>query len=377
MSEAIEDQTAPRTTPLDAMHRARGGRMVAFAGWSLPVQFPTGVLAEHAQCRARAALFDVSHMGQAILHGPDAAAALERLVPSDIAGLAVGRQRYTTLLNEAGGIIDDLIVTRLEADRLFVVVNAARRDVDLAHLRAGLPDTVALEAWEDRALLAVQGPAAERAVERVLPGAAGLAFLAAAALPFDGADAIVARCGYTGEDGFEISVPAARAEALASALLADGTVLPAGLGARDSLRLEAGLPLWGSDIDELTTPIEASLGFVVGKRHRAEGGFPGDAVLRDQIARGPHRVRVGLRPDGRAPARGGVAVVAADGTAGGSVTSGGFGPTVGGPVSMGYVRRDLAAAGTAVQLALRGRGVTAIVSTLPFVPPRKRPRAPS
>ena len=367
---------ALRTTPLDALHRARGARMVPFAGWSLPVQFPDGVLREHERCRTRAALFDVSHMGQVVLRGASAAAALEGLAPADLLGLADGQQRYTVLLNEAAGIIDDLIVTRLAADRLLLVVNASRRDRDLAHLRAALPDGVAIEEQEGRALLAVQGPLAAAAVDAILPGSAALGFMHAAIIAFDGAPAIVARCGYTGEDGFEISVGMDRAEALADALLAGDQVGLAGLGARDTLRLEAGLPLWGNDIDELTTPIEAGLALAVGRRRRAEGGFPGDAVIRDQLARGPHRRRVGLRPDGRAPARAGVAIVAADGTEAGTVTSGGFGPTVGLPISMGYVRRDLATPGETLTLDIRGRAVPATVTTLPFVPVGTRPRGP-
>ncbi len=373
--EAAETTGALRTTPLDALHRARGARMVPFAGWSLPVQYPTGVLHEHRQCRTAAALFDVSHMGQLTLHGREAAAALERLVPADVLGLRDGQQRYTVLLNEAGGIIDDLIVSKLGDARLFLVVNASRRAADLAHLRSALPGVVEVEAHEARALLAVQGPAAADAVGRLLPGSASLPFMHAATVPFDGADAIVARCGYTGEDGFEISVPADRAAALAVSLLADERVGPAGLGARDSLRLEAGLPLWGNDIDELTTPVEAGIVFAIGRRRRTEGGFPGETVLLDQLRRGPHRRRVGLRPEGRAPARTGVAISATDGTASGSVTSGGFGPTVGAPISMGYVRRDLAEPGQVVMLDIRGRAVPAAVTTLPFVPPGARPRA--
>ena len=365
-----------RITPLDAMHRALGGRMVAFAGWSLPVQYPDGVLREHERCRTAAALFDVSHMGQVLLHGADSAAALERVLPADLLGLACGQQRYTVLLNEAGGIIDDLIVTRLAADRLLLVVNASRRDVDLAHLRAALPAAIAMDEQAGRALLAVQGPRAADAVEAVLPGSAALRFMHAVVLPFDGTDAIVARCGYTGEDGFEISVAPDRATALADRLLSDGRVGLAGLGARDSLRLEAGLPLWGNDIDELTTPIEAGLTLAIGRRRRSEGGFPGEAVIRDQLAHGPPRRRVGLRPSGRAPARAGVAVAAADGTAAGTITSGGFGPTVGGPVSMGYVRRDLATPGETLTLLIRGRPVAATVTALPFVPAGTRPRAP-
>ncbi len=357
-----------RTTPLESLHRARGGRMVTFAGWSLPVQFETGVMAEHLHCRRAASLFDVSHMGQVTLHGAGAAAALERLVPGDITGLAEGRQRYTVLLNEAGGIIDDLIVTRLAADRLFLVVNASRRAVDLAHLERSLGADVEIEMHEDRALLAVQGPEAAAVVERAFSGAGTLGFMSAAVF----GQTLVARCGYTGEDGFEISVPAASAVALAERLLAEPKVAPAGLGARDSLRLEAGLPLWGHDIDELTTPIEAGLGFTVARRRRTEGGFPGAVAIADQLRLGPHRVRVGILPDGRAPARATTAISDGNGVAAGTITSGGFGPSIGGPVSMGYVRRDLAKSDSAIMLHVRGRTVPAHVVPLPFLPPRTR-----
>ena len=375
MSDSSDEMLAGetvRTTPLDALHRARGGRMVEFAGWSLPVQYAAGVMAEHLHCRSQAALFDVSHMGQVTLHGAAGAAALERLVPGDLVGLGLGKQRYTVLLNEAGGIIDDLIVTRLGDDRLFLVVNASRRAADLAHLEQALPADVRIELHADRALLALQGPAADAVVARVLPGAERLGFMASAVLAFDGADALVARCGYTGEDGFEISVPADRAVALAERLLGEPEVALAGLGARDSLRLEAGMPLWGQDIDELTTPVEAGLTFAVARRRRASGGFPGDVVIRDQIENGTTRSRVGVVPEGRTPARASTEMSDGNGHAAGTVTSGGFGPTVGGPISMGYVRRDLAAAGSAVVLHVRGRAVPARVTALPFVPPRMR-----
>lgn len=371
-AELPEHATAPRDTPLAALHRALDGRMVGFAGWRLPVQYPTGVIAEHVQCRTRAALFDVSHMGQLELQGAEAASFLERLVPSELLALPVGRQRYTVLLNEAGGIVDDLLVTRLAPDRLFLVVNAARTDVDTALLERALPPDVRLVRHADRALLALQGPAAAGVLASVLPGAETLPFLGAA---FHDA-ALVARCGYTGEDGFEISLPAEAAETFARRLLESPAVAPAGLGARDTLRLEAGLPLWGADIDELTSPVEAGLAFTIGRRRRAEGGFPGAVAILDQLARGPHRVRVGLRPEGRQPARAATAIAAGDGTAAGTVTSGGFGPTVGGPVSMAYVRRGLAAAGTRLRLDLRGRPVGAVVAPLPFVPHRTL-RAPT
>ena len=372
IEDAVVESGEIRSTPLDALHRARGGRMVTFAGWSLPVHYQAGILAEHLHCRSSASLFDVSHMGQVILHGTAATAGLERLTPADLAGLPVGRQRYTVLLNEAGGIIDDLIVTRLSADRLFLVVNASRRAVDLEHLERSLGPEVRVELLPDRALLALQGPAAGAVAERVLAGAAELGFMSAGPLRFEGDDVLVARCGYTGEDGFEISVPSSRAVTVAERLLGEPEVALAGLGARDSLRLEAGLPLWGADIDELTTPVEAGLGFAVARRRRAEGGFPGSVAILDQIEHGPHRRRVGIVPEGRAPARGSTAISDGHGTAAGTVTSDGFGPSIGGPISMGYVRRDLAAPGSPVMLHLRGRMVPGRVAPLPFLPPRVR-----
>ncbi|KAA5613738.1 glycine cleavage system aminomethyltransferase GcvT [Rhodovastum atsumiense] len=358
-----------KTTPLDSLHRTLGARMVPFAGYSMPVQYPAGVLAEHLHCRAEggAALFDVSHMGQGSLHGALAPTLLESLVPGDIAGLKPGRQRYTLLTNEAGGIIDDLMVANLGGERLFLVVNASRKEVDFGHIAAHLPEGVRLERHDDRALLALQGPAAATVLGRLAPETATLPFMGVAAVRIDGLPCLVSRSGYTGEDGFEISVPAEAAEALARRLLDAPEVKPAGLGARDSLRLEAGLPLYGNDIDELTTPVEAGLAWAIGKRRRADWRFPGGEAICDQLAHGCTRLRVGLRPDGRAPARAGTNVVAPDGTAGGSVTSGGFGPSLGAPVAMGYVRRDLAAPGTPIQLLVRGRPLPAQVVPLPFV----------
>ncbi len=357
-------------TPLDALHRSLGARMVPFAGYAMPVQYSAGLIAEHVQCRERAALFDVSHMGQSWLEGAGAAAAFERLVPGDIAGLRPGRQRYTLLLNEAGGILDDLMVARAAEDRLFLVTNASRKESDAAHIAANLPDGVTQRVVEDRALLALQGPLAASALARIAPEAAALPFMGFAALPIAGADCLISRSGYTGEDGFEISVPAAQAEAFARLLLDMPEVGPAGLGARDSLRLEAGLCLFGNDIDELTSPIEAGLGWAIGKRRKMDWDFPGGIALRDQHDHGPHRLRVGLRPDGRAPARAGAMIVAMDGTAAGTVTSGGFSPTLGAPIAMGYVRRDLAADGTEVALMVRDKPLPARVVPLPFVPHR-------
>jgi aminomethyltransferase len=372
IENALPDDPTPKplkTTPLDAWHRAQGARMVPFAGYAMPVQYK-GVLAEHLHCRARAALFDVSHMGQATLSGVTAAAALERLVPGDIAGLKPGRQRYTLLTNEAGGIIDDLMVAHLGENRLFLVVNASRKDDDFAHLAANLPAGVQLQPHDDRALLALQGPDAAAVMARLGPEAAQLPFMGVAAVTVAGVACVVSRSGYTGEDGFEISVPAGEAEALAQRLVAEPEVLPAGLGARDSLRLEAGLCLYGNDIDELTTPVEAGLIWVIGKRRRAAWDFPGASAIRDQIEHGAVRHRVGIRPDGRAPARAQTDIVAGDGTAAGIVTSGGFSPTLNAPIAMGYVRKDLAADGTALHLIVRGKPLPARVVPMPFVPHR-------
>jgi aminomethyltransferase len=380
---ALPDDPTPiplRTVPLDSLHRRHGARMVAFAGYAMPVQYDLsgelaarcrgGVMAEHLHTRSAAGLFDVSHMGQAFVTGTGAANALERLVPGDIAGLRPGRQRYTVLTNEAGGIIDDLMVARLAEDRLFLVVNASRKDVDFSHLAANLPDGIGLDVREDRALLAVQGPAAASVIGRLSPEAAALPFMGFGAVTLGGSGCFVSRSGYTGEDGFEISVLSGEAEALADALLGFPEVVPIGLGARDSLRLEAGLCLYGNDLDELTSPIEAALTWVIGKRRKLSWDFPGGLLMRDQLDNGVARRRVGIRPDGRAPARAQTTIVAEDGTEAGIITSGGFGPTVNGPVAMGYVRRDLAADGTRLLLIVRGKTIPATVVPLPFVPHR-------
>jgi aminomethyltransferase len=354
--------------------------MVAFAGYAMPVQYDLtgdlltrcrgGVMAEHLHTRSRAGLFDVSHMGQAMLTGTNVATALESLVPGDIAGLKLGRQRYTLLTNEAGGIIDDLMVARLDKDRLFLVVNASRKDVDFTHLAANLPDHVSLTEQEDRALIALQGPEAVTVMGHLSPEAAALPFMGIAAFTIDGIGCLVSRSGYTGEDGFEISVASEKVTAFADRLLTHPEVVPTGLGARDSLRLEAGLCLYGNDLDELTTPIEAGLTWVIGKRRKQNWDFPGGLVMRDQLDTGPLRRRVGIRPDGRAPARAQTTIVADDGTQAGTITSGGFGPSVNGPVAMGYVRKDLAADGTRLNLIVRGKSIPAAIVPLPFTPHR-------
>jgi aminomethyltransferase len=364
-----DDVDAPRLTPLDALHRELGGRMVTFAGYLLPVQYPAGVLTEHRQARNAAALFDVSHMGQALMRGPDVAVALERLVPGDIAGLRPGRQRYTLLTNEAGGIIDDLMVARLDDQTWFLVLNASRKADDMRHIADRVPESIRPVLDDARALLALQGPQAAAALTRLWPGADAMKFLdVAVQADIAGVPAIVARSGYTGEDGFEISVAADRAETVARALLAQPEVALAGLGARDSLRLEAGLCLYGQDIDELTTPIEAGLGWVIGKRRRMAWDFLGGVAIRDQAENGPARSRVGMRLDGAAPARAGASIVALDGTEAGTVTSGCPSPTLGAPIAMGYVRHDLAADGTELAIMVRGRALPARVVPLPFVP---------
>jgi aminomethyltransferase len=279
------------------------------------------------------------------------------------------RQRYTLLLNEAGGVLDDLMVAKLAPDRLLLVVNASRQEADFRHIAAELRH-VELDVLEDRALLALQGPRAAEVLGALAPEVAALPFLGVAAVVLEGAECVVSRSGYTGEDGFEISVPAGAAEALARRLLQHPAVGPAGLGARDSLRLEAGLCLFGADLDELTTPVEAGLAWTIGKRRRAAGDYPGAVVIADQLQNGPHRRRVGILPEGRAPVRAGATVAAVDGTDGGSVTSGGFSPSLGAPVAMGYVRKDMTAEGTPLALSLRGRPVAARVCALPFVPHR-------
>jgi aminomethyltransferase len=366
----VSADTAPlKRTPLDELHRARGARMVAFAGYEMPVQYPTGIIAEHLHTRARAGLFDVSHMGQIRLHGAAAARALEALVPGDLQALAPGRMRYTLLLNEAGGILDDLMATRLD-DGLMLVVNAARKDADFAYLAAHLDRAVTIEPRFDCALLALQGPAAAAVLARHVAGISDMPFMSAAEVSLAGAQAFVTRSGYTGEDGFEISLAAGDAVAVAERLLAEPEVAPIGLGARDTLRLEAGLCLYGHDIDETTTPIEAGLAWTIGKRRRAEGGFAGAATALRQLAEGPHRRRVGIRPDGRAPAREGAAIVDPSDNPIGQVTSGGFGPSVGGPIAMGYVDAGHAAEGTALALVVRDVPRPAHIARLPFVPTR-------
>lgn len=354
-------------TPLHDEHRASGATLVGFAGYAMPVCYEPGIMAEHTHARSAAALFDVSHMGQVRLTGSGAVEALERLVPGDIAGLAPMAMRYTQLTSDAGGILDDLIVTRTEGG-LLLVVNASCKDADIAHLERRLDAGVSLEVLSERALIALQGPKAAAVLDRIAPGCATLAFMAAGRFTIEGADALVARAGYTGEDGFEISLPEAAAPALWRRLADEPEVEPAGLGARDSLRLEAGLCLYGHDIDETTSPVEAGLAWSIGKRRRQGGGFPGAERIQRELAEGPQRRRVGIRPDGRAPAREGTAVLNAEGDEIGTVTSGGFGPTAGGPVAMGYVAAKAAEVGRPMALLVRGKPRPATIVKLPFVP---------
>ena len=357
-------------TPLAGLHRRLGGRMVPFAGYAMPVHYPAGIMAEHLACRAGAALFDVSHMGQAELRGEGAAAALEALTPADVRGLKPGRQRYALLTTMAGGIFDDLMVANL-GDRLFLVVNAARKEEDFALVEAALPAGVTLRRLPDRALLAFQGPAAAAAIAPLAPDLAALPFMGVAEARVVGVPVLASRSGYTGEDGFEISAPADEAERLAEALLALPGAAPAGLGARDSLRLEAGLCLYGHDIDETTSPVEAALTWTIGKRRRTEWNFPGAERVRAELSEGPPRLRVGLKPEGRQPARAHTPIHAPEGGAAlGEVTSGGFGPSLGGPMAMGYVARSHAADGTSLELMVRGRALPARVVPLPFAPHR-------
>jgi aminomethyltransferase len=343
--------------------------MVPFAGYEMPVQYPTGIIAEHLHTRAQAGLFDVSHMGQIRLRGAEAALALEALVPGDLQALMPRQMRYTLLLNDRGGILDDLMATRLE-NGLMLVVNAACKDADLAHLQSQLDRAVTIEPHFERALLALQGPAAAAVLKRFAPGVERMPFMTSAELSIAGTPCSVTRSGYTGEDGFEISVAAEQAAAIAERLLGEPEVMPIGLGARDTLRLEAGLCLYGHDIDETTTPIESGLAWTIGKRRRAEGGFPSAAIILRQLAEGVTRKRVGIRPDGRAPAREGTQVTDPAGNPVGTVTSGGFGPSVGAPIAMGYVDSAHAAEHTAVSVIVREVARPAHVARLPFVPTR-------
>lgn len=357
-----------QTTALHALHVELGARMVPFAGYDMPVQYPTGILTEHNWTRENAGLFDVSHMGQVTLRGEDPAKALEALVPGDLQALKEGRTRYTMFTNADGGILDDLMVTKIDHNTLFVVVNAACKAQDIALMVAGLKGVVDIEVHETRALMALQGPKAKDVMARLAPGSQDMVFLSGKEISVGGLKAFITRSGYTGEDGWEISVAAEDAIPLARALLADLNVKAIGLGARDSLRLEAGLCLYGHDIDTTTSPIEADLKWTISKRRREEGGFPGAATIQKHLAEGTSRLRVGIKPEGRAPAREHTPVYADEALTQkiGEVTSGGFGPTVGGPVAMGYVGTAHASVGTKIFLEVRGKALPATVAALPF-----------
>jgi len=366
---------APKRTVLYDEHVALGAKMVPFAGYEMPVQYPLGVLNEHKWCRENAGLFDVSHMGQCSLIGPDyetVAKAFEKLVPADVLGLAAAQQRYSQLLNDAGGTLDDLMMTRSAwkgmENSLYVVVNAGCKEADYAHLEKHLPKDVQLKKWDHLALVALQGPKAEDVLAALCPALRDLKFMHCAQVQLAGMEAQVSRSGYTGEDGFEISVHERDAAALWKLLLSDHRVKPIGLGARDSLRLEAGLCLYGHELDENTSPIEAGLQWSIQKRRRLEGGFIGAERVQRELAQGVARKRVGIKPDGRAPAREGTEIQDEAGRKIGTVTSGGFGPSVSGPIAMGYVETAFATVGTKINLVVRGVGLPASVVALPFIP---------
>jgi aminomethyltransferase len=378
MMLARDDETPLKRTPLHEMHTASGGKMVPFAGYDMPVQYATGVLREHLHTRANAGLFDVSHMGQIALRPrsgkvEDAALALERLVPQDILAIAPGRQRYAQFTNHAGGILDDLMVANF-GSHLFLVVNAARKQADEAHLRAHLSDACTVEPLIDRALIALQGPKAESVLAKFCPEAPSMRFMDSGPHQVDGIACFISRSGYTGEDGFEISVPAEPAGRLAKALLENTEVWPIGLGARDSLRLEAGLCLYGHDIDPTTTPVEAALNWSIQKSRRnggaRAGGFPGADKVLAQLGQGAPRCRVGLRPEGRAPVRESSALFAdaASTEKIGAVTSGGFGPSLNAPIAMGYLPSSHAAPGSRVFADVRGQRLPLKIAPMPFVP---------
>ena len=381
MSEAIHnassddpdgDEPAVQLLPLDAWHRAHGGRMVPFAGYEMPVQYE-GIMAEHLWTREHAGLFDVSHMGQLVFTGDGADAALEALLPGDIKGLGQGRMRYSLLLNEGGGICDDLMITRRAADsgdELYMVVNGATKYDDIGTIIEALPDDITMNLLDEQALLALQGPEAVDALARLVPGVEALVFMTAGAFTWNGTPLWISRSGYTGEDGFEISLPAEAAPAFADALCGEPEVKPIGLGARDSLRLEAGLPLYGHDIDTETTPVAADLGFALAKRRREARDFLGAERIMAEREHGASTRRVGLLVEGRQPVREGASVIDAGEAIVGAVTSGGFAPTVGAPIAMAYVPAAMAQPGTSVTLVQRGKRHRATVTAMPFVPHR-------
>ncbi|WP_112382157.1 glycine cleavage system aminomethyltransferase GcvT [Sphingomonas carotinifaciens] len=372
VEDAPEGVDIIQTLPLDGWHRAKGGRMVAFAGYEMPIQYE-GIMAEHLWTRQSAGLFDVSHMGQLVFTGEGVVQALETVLPGDLTGLGESKMRYSLLLNEEGGILDDLMVTRRngeDGEELYVVVNGATKYDDIAYLLDQMPDDATLNLLDEQALLALQGPKAIDALARLVPGVERLVFMTAGAFDWNGTPLWISRSGYTGEDGFEIAVPAEAVAALADALCAEPEVKPIGLGARDSLRLEAGLPLYGHDLDPETTPVMADLGFALSKRRREAADFAGAQRILAERENGAAVRRVGLTVAGRQPVREGASVVAEDGSVIGRVTSGGFAPTLGAPIAMAYVPAELATPGTAVKLIQRGKLHDATVAAMPFVPHR-------
>jgi len=356
------------TLPLDSWHRAKGARMVPFAGYEMPVQYE-GIMAEHLWTRENAGLFDVSHMGQLLIHGQGADRALEKLLPGDLQALRDMKLKYSLLLDDDGGIIDDLMATRRGED-FYIVVNGATKHGDIHVFQTRLPGQVVLDHMKEQALLALQGPRAAEVLEGIVPGVSELSFMEGRAFHSLGHPLWISRSGYTGEDGFEISVPGTAAERLAEALAAHDLVKPIGLGARDSLRLEAGLPLYGHDLDLNTTPVMAGLNFAINKRRRAEGGFAGAGRIIGELESGPAQLRVGFDVDGRQPVREGALVLDGEGNEVGRITSGGFSPSLQRPIAMGYVAAPLAEIGTALKLEQRGKLFDAHVAAMPFVPHR-------
>ncbi|MCL6678573.1 glycine cleavage system aminomethyltransferase GcvT [Sphingomonas sp. RG327] len=363
-----EPQPEPQTLPLDSWHRSKGGRMVEFAGYMMPVQYE-GIMAEHLWTRENAGLFDVSHMGQLLIHGPDAESALETILPGDIRGLADRKLRYSLLLDGGGGIIDDLMATRRGSD-FYLVVNGATKHGDIEVMRQSLPKDLFVDHMTGQALVALQGPKAVDVLEAIIPGVSDLTFMEGNAFHAFGHPLWISRSGYTGEDGFEISIPAVAVEQLAEALVADERVKPIGLGARDSLRLEAGLPLYGHDLDRDTTPVMAGLTFAIQKRRRAEGGFPGAPRILAELEQGAPQKRVGLDVEGRQPVREGALILDGEGSEIGRVTSGGFSPSLQRPIAMGYVATALAEPGTELKLEQRGKLFDSKIAPMPFVPHR-------
>ena len=368
MSHPESTETLKRT-PLTETHAALGAKLVPFAGYLMPVQYPSGITAEHLAVRKNAGLFDVSHMGQLLVHGRDADQALEKLLPGELRALGDQKLRYSMLLAPDGGIIDDLMATR-RGDQFYVVVNGATKYEDIEDLQARLPREIVVDHMKEQALLALQGPKAAEVLDAIIPGVAELGFMQGAAFNVLGQPVWVSRSGYTGEDGFEISIPASAVENFAETLTADERVKPIGLGARDSLRLEAGLPLYGHDIDRTTTPVMAGLNFAINKRRRAEGGFAGDMRIMAEIENGAPQKRVGFEVDGRQPVREGALVLDGEGNEVGRVTSGGFSPSLQRPIAMGYVASHLAETGTALKLEQRGKLFDARVAPMPFIPHR-------